>query len=408
MRTRWAVVAIVLALAGVSPAVAIIGTADNVPGTTLLFPYFEVDTAHGPQGRTTLIGIQNASATAVLGHVTLWTDLGVPTFVFDVYLTGYDTQTINLYDILVRGLLPQTASDGQDPSDTISPQGPISQDINFASCNGGGGTLPPAPLAADVLAHIQAWHRGATSPTTGTCAGSPINDGIARGYVTVDTVNACSSYFPSTAYFQSTISWQNVLLGDWYIVDSPNNFADADRAIAIESGFDPLGGYPSPCVVGGLTFYGRLTSWDGADCREPLPTIWMARYMSDASGLQVWRDPGVVVAPFVCGMTPAGFPLPAVQTLAFDTAENPLDLGAALFPDAAQGLDVEAGGIPATAKQGALFLNLNSTTSIAAPGPGYLRQSWVIVRQRHQGRFSASWPAVQLGDMIRGTNYTIE
>ncbi|HBL30141.1 MAG TPA: hypothetical protein DD490_25165, partial [Acidobacteria bacterium] len=58
---------------------------------------------------------------------------------WDVYLTGYDVQTVNLRDILVSGILPRTASAGQDPTNTISPKGPISQDINFASC---GGFLP--------------------------------------------------------------------------------------------------------------------------------------------------------------------------------------------------------------------------------------------------------------------------
>ena len=37
-------------------------------------------------------------------------------------------------DVFVDGKLPRTASDGQDPADTISPQGAASQDINFASC----------------------------------------------------------------------------------------------------------------------------------------------------------------------------------------------------------------------------------------------------------------------------------
>ena len=65
-----------------------------------------------------------------------------PTLDFDIYLTGYDVQTINLRDIFVAGNLPRTASVGQDPDDDISPQGPVSQDINFASC----GTLPHSDL----------------------------------------------------------------------------------------------------------------------------------------------------------------------------------------------------------------------------------------------------------------------
>ena len=61
-------------------------------------------------------------------------------------------QTINLRDILANGILPRTASDGQDPADTISPQGPFSQDINFASCTG---LLPPPTLPAAFVQHLQ-------------------------------------------------------------------------------------------------------------------------------------------------------------------------------------------------------------------------------------------------------------
>ena len=129
-----------------------IGTIDDVPAATLLLPYFEVDIADA-NGVNTLFSINNASATAVLAHVMVWTDLSVPVLDFDVYLTGYDVQTINLRDIFVNGNLPRTASAGQDPGDTISPQGPASQDINFACLLGpavhqpGGERVVPRPPA---------------------------------------------------------------------------------------------------------------------------------------------------------------------------------------------------------------------------------------------------------------------
>src|SRR5262249_3326715 len=116
-------------LALVGQAGAVICTIDDVPGATPLLPYFEValpggtgpscDLANG--GVTTLFSVNNASATAVLAHIVLWSDLSVPVLDFNIYLTGYDVQSINLCDILVKGLLPQTASAGQDPNDTISP-----------------------------------------------------------------------------------------------------------------------------------------------------------------------------------------------------------------------------------------------------------------------------------------------
>ena len=93
-------------------AVAEIGTIDDVPAATLLLPYFECalgpNLAPVPNGVTTLFSINNASATGQLAHVTLWTDESVPTLDFDVYLTGYDVQTINVCDIF-NGNLPRTA-----------------------------------------------------------------------------------------------------------------------------------------------------------------------------------------------------------------------------------------------------------------------------------------------------------
>ena len=111
---------------------------DAAPGSTLFLPYFEVDLAN-PQGLTTLFSIANAADIAVLTKVTLWTDAGIPTLGFFVYLTGYDVATVNLRDVFA-GKLPRTASNFQDPTDTISPLGPLSQETNFPNCNA---YLPP-------------------------------------------------------------------------------------------------------------------------------------------------------------------------------------------------------------------------------------------------------------------------
>src|SRR5947208_2096678 len=149
-----------------SQAGAVICATDDVPGATLLLPYFEVDGANA-NGVTTLFSINNASATAVLAHVTVWTDLSFPVLDFNVYLTGYDVQSINLRDILINGVLPRTASAGQDPGDSISPKGPFSQDINFASCSGL--LPPPAVLPASFLAYLQAALTGLPADLNADC-----------------------------------------------------------------------------------------------------------------------------------------------------------------------------------------------------------------------------------------------
>ncbi len=77
-------------------------TADQ-PAATLLIPYFEVDLSR-PDGATTLISINNASSKPALARVVMWTDWGVPTLAFDVYLTGYDIQSLNLRDLFAGSL----------------------------------------------------------------------------------------------------------------------------------------------------------------------------------------------------------------------------------------------------------------------------------------------------------------
>src|SRR3954463_16421884 len=161
-------------LAGSLPAVAKTCAVDAVPAATLLLPYFEVDLTK-PGGRTTLMAINNASDKAALAHVVLWTDLGVPTLAFDIYLTGYDVQTINLRD-LFAGHLPATADAPRDPADTVSPHGFFSEDTGFASCEG---LLPPPPLSAAVASHLTLAHQGLASPLLGgKCAGQFFGDSI--------------------------------------------------------------------------------------------------------------------------------------------------------------------------------------------------------------------------------------
>src|SRR5947208_957860 len=76
------------------------------PAATLLLPYFEVDTAAAAgTGSTTLFTIVNTSRYPQIAHVTLWTDWSFPVLDFNIFLTGYDVQGINLFDVIVRGLV---------------------------------------------------------------------------------------------------------------------------------------------------------------------------------------------------------------------------------------------------------------------------------------------------------------
>src|SRR5690348_10176132 len=81
-------------------AQAVIGTPDNVPAATLLLPYFEVEThntvdqlGHAPLVyANTIFQVRNHDSAPHLAHVTLWTDYGIPSRSFDIYLTGGDVQ----------------------------------------------------------------------------------------------------------------------------------------------------------------------------------------------------------------------------------------------------------------------------------------------------------------------------
>jgi hypothetical protein len=426
--------AFLLALVGLvllsGPAKAIITTIDDVPAATLLLPYFEVDLTNAT-GVTTLFSINNVSATAVLAHVVIWSDLSVPVLDFNIYLTGYDVQTINLRDILVGATVPRTASDGQDPNDTISPQGLFSQDINFASCTG---QLPPPALPASFVAHLQASLTGKSSAILGNrCAGQDLasDDNIARGYITIDTVNNCTLRFPGDAgYFVAggtgDATNQNVLFGDYFYVDQANNFAQGETLVHIEA--DALN--PETSVVGEYTFYGRYVAWTAADNREPLATNFAARYadggaFNGGTDFICWRDSKVNQGAFTCpvlpGARPAWFPLSQEGVVIFDEQENP-DVpqsfpfspqpptsGITVCPAEAQRTEVGGANLPVPFEFGWVYLNLNTTVAAAGNNPPEdpaAAQAWVTVVMDASGRFSVGFDAIQL-DNAANANHTV-
>jgi len=390
-----------------SAAFAVVGTIDKVPGATLLLPYFEVN-LDNPNGITTLFSINNASASAAVAHVTFWTDETVPTLDFDIYLTGYDVQTINIRDIF-NGVLPVTADAASDPGDTISPKGSLSQDINFPGASGPcAAPSYPAGLNATVLAHIRGAHTGKTSPVFGRCSGFNYGDNIARGYITVDSVVSCNLQFPSDAgYFTANADSRNILWGDYFIVDPTNNFAQGETLVHLETVNATV---PS--------FYERYNTVAGEDSRESLPNTFAVRYLlggvfTGGTDLLVWRDSEIVsnLTGFTCGSNASWFPLGQTDAVSFDEQEHPTNLclttsdvspntgGAkACFPLEAQRVNVATGSVAAAplappAPFGWLFLNLDTTTAGGLVYPG---QAWVTAIMSASGRFSVGFEAITL------------
>jgi hypothetical protein len=390
-----------LALAG--PAAATIGTIDNVPAATLMLPYFEVDLDNS-QGVTTLFSINNSAAEAVLTKVVVWSDQSVPVLNFNIYLTGYDVETINMRDVLVLGNIPRTASDGQDPFDDVSPQGPLSQDINFASCT----NFPyPNPVISNSFRdHLQAWLTGNESPATHNCAGSkhPGEPRIARGYITIDTVNACNIFFPGDwATYGPFLTDQNVLWGDWFMVNPGQNFAQGDMLVHIES-------CASCFVPGDHTFYGRYNDATADDGREPLPTTWAGRYLNGGpfnggTSMIIWREGDASTAAYSCALQgpPSWYPLDTKQVLIFDEQEEPVLVescpGSCPDPpnpmvNEAQRIDV-ADDLLSPFNFGWVYLNLQHTQLI----PEYAdeaAQSWVITVMEAAGRYSVGYDVLQV------------
>ena len=425
-RTVFCAVLSLLALAlAPAPGAAVIGTIDNVPAATLLLPYFEVDLVD-PRGIKTLLSINNASASAVVAHVTIWSDLSVPVLDFDVYLTGYDVQTINLRNVIQYGRLPRTADLGADPGDTISPQGPYSQDINFPGVTGPCFTPYSDPqLTGALLTYLQRALTGlGADPFTGAgsrCYGRAFGDNVARGYVTVDAVSACSLLFPGEpGYFGSGIPTDhNVLWGDYFYVEPAQDFAQGETLVHVESAG------PGFFAPGDYTFYGRHVNWLGTDNREPLGSSFALRYLNGGAfdggtDLIVWRDAKVAVQSFACSVPyPLPFPLAETEVVAFDEAEDaeelcggtgsnvspPTNTEEICFPLEAQRISLLGGNRPGDDPTpswdfGWMYLNLNhSFTGDPFAADGGTAQNFVTVVMKAEGRYAVGFDAMQLDNV---------
>ena len=450
MRNVTFCLAVVGLLVAGSPGMAEICTIDDVPAATLLLPYFEVD-LQNLDCINTLFSINNASAAAAIAHVTLWTDQSIPTLDFDVYLTGYDVQTISVRDIF-NGRLPVTADRGADANDAASPSPPLgsTQAANVNPFTGPftpgsptefdfGGSSGPcvAPYTNPVLdnfrvTNLVAAHRGENAPAYGGCLGANYGDNLVRGYITVDLVTQCNLLFPSSAtYFSGGIADnRNILWGDYVYIDPVNNSAQGETLVHVEACPAPSVGDGTdecPFAPGEYTFYGRYAGVAGQDQREPLATTFATRFVkgglfSGGTSLVVWRDsktiPTGVNGPYTCGAAnrPAWFPLNQTDVVAFDEQENPQDLcftgdvvspplggTQTCFPLEAQRVSLAGGNAigsdPAPdADFGWLYLNLNTNVSgvtYPAADPN-IAQAWVTTVMSAEGRFSVGYDAVQL------------
>ena len=176
-----------------------------------------------------------------------------------------------------------------------------------------------AALPARFVEHLALALTGQASPVLGgRCAGRAFGDNIARGYITVDTVNNCTLRFPGDpGYFgrrTATPPTRTCSGGTTSTSTRLQNFADGNTLVRIEA--SPTD--PQTSVAGQYTFYGRYVGWTAADNREPLATnfavaLRQRRHVQRRHGpdrlARLQGQPG----PFTCpartgapGLVPAG------------------------------------------------------------------------------------------------------
>jgi hypothetical protein len=358
-------------------------TIDQVPAATVLLPYFEVDYGDST-GVNTLFYVGNAQPGPVLVNVTFWTDLAVPTIRFNLYLTGYDIEAIDLKGLFAGGEFPQTSS-------TLSNVGNFSgANSSFSGCNLDG-LLPRSQLTTAELHGLQQAHSGASSLLFGgQCAGRNLGDGLARGYITIDNVSGCSELFPAEhGYFNNNVAgialFDNVLWGEYTMVDPINKRAFSEALVPIEAA-------PNSTTFssGDYSFYGRYLEAEAGDRREPLATSHFVRYLSSGSTedqrtrLFYWRDTGTSHSPFDCGVLPQPYPLGQTQIVYFDEQENAEALtGLNPFPAACGSVTVGGPDFPVSFNFGWAYLNLNTTVSGAEFGT--VKQSTITAEHRSPG-----------------------
>jgi len=341
--------AMVLGVSGV--AFANICAFDPVPAATLLFPFVSYDYLGGSNGQTTLIAITNVSAEAQIVHVTLWTDYSDPILDFNILLTGYDVQTINIRDILRDGQLPVTYqyrrsgttdppwADGDWHGDVPAADGPVSNTTCTTALPAGVGLPTPQengvfadlglcvegdpelythPISASVLALFENWLKKSQTVDRvyRTCANEIVDASLEQWwwgnrnlfddtwmYITADVVYQCNKEFPSSLSYYSQpgqnlgIAYDNVLIGDVMWLNQAENYSETDNAVHLEADLD-LGMVATEVQT--ATDAGRPTSFYNryvrdfnnvlvSDYREPLGTAWAMRYFNnDALQAYTW------------------------------------------------------------------------------------------------------------------------
>ncbi len=466
-------IALIVAVMGASPLAAATATTSAfgpsttnnddscdialLPAATLLLPYFEVD-FNSPQAvaKTTLFTIQNTSYMPQIARVTIWTDWAYPAITFNVFLTGYDVQSLNLYDIFARGVIaPGSGNTSGTSINTTIPTNPTAgsqpggnlANPNFSNTSGCGAL--PGALPAAITLDLQSIFTTGKSTTSLACANSSSPLGgthaNAAGYVTIDLVANCSTNTPATAAYFNDLLFDNVLTGDTQSIN-PNpatgNYAGGNPLVHIRA--VPEGGHAGQVVATTLpyTFYDHLTTAYPAartiDRRQPLPSVFAPRYIQGGTGafnttFKMWREAGAALGAVCTDYSKINSNMGIAEVVRFDEHENATVGGvfcwgpclgtqpgspaasnpaasATIFPPMTSSGDVAGWFYMNLSNEGWTTYSVNSPVPGAASsrkfsGPGTstgvgVRQSqnWIVTSMSAEGRFSVDMDAVALGN----------
>jgi hypothetical protein len=387
----------------------------TMPAATLLLPYFEVDLAN-PAGETTLFTVTNVSQAPQIAHVTVWTDFSFPVLDFNIFLTGYDVQSINLFDVLSRGRIaePGTSSDSDVGRRSLDNDANLAIGQSFANCNRLAVIIPTT-----LLPSLQSALTNGLYPAGGCTSAQRVGGThpTARGYITIDLASNCNTSLPSDAGYSTTqILYDNVLIGDYQQVNSSQNFAQGNPMVHIRA--VPEGGAPNGALTNlPRTFYSRYQAGGTADRRQPLPSTFAARWISGGStgfstGFKIWRE-GTQQGPATCTNVAVNGAIAITEFVRFDEEENPTTFtpGEIISPVPAGGVSLPETSRPLAtdsifppnpdgAVAGWMYMNLDNGFDYTNNRANNLdaSQNWVVVSMAADGRYSVDFDAAALGN----------
>jgi hypothetical protein len=388
----------------------------TMPAATLLLPYFEVD-FHSTSANAvnTVFTIVNTSRTPQIARITIWTDWGFPVTWFSSFLTGYDAQTISLYEVIARGSVPATTS--------ISGGGALSAANNTNPrfleeiwCEHTGGSV-----SREVIQRLQKMLTTGERDNAACRVGGQHENAI--GYVTVDVVNSCAIDSPlEESYWNSVILYDNVLTGDYERVN-PNaengNYAGGSPLVHIRA--VPDGGSAGQQAATSLpyTFYDRYlpASAKKLDRRQPLPSTFAARWIEGGTtgfrtNLTIWREGIVGATKNECEYAKnATLPVNRSAIVRFDEQDNAtvVSCGETLCSGSlpvVSSTSAASGAIfpPLVTNQdigGWLWLSLDNRipgSETTAYGTPRASQNWVTVSMYAEGRYAVDFDATALAN----------